>query len=798
MQTNLTNYPTKIAFIGNYQPRKCGIATFTTDLHKAVADAHPESDSFVVAMNDPGAEYDYPAQVRFAIRQNSLADYKSAAEFLNLTDPSLVCLQHEYGIFGGQAGSHILALLEEITIPVVTTLHTVLQDPDREQNRVIRRLSRLSSRLVVMSQRGADFLTGVYSVPPQKIDIIPHGIPDVPFTDPNFYKDKLHVEGKHVMLTFGLLSPNKGIEYVIRALPEILTHVPDLVYVILGATHPHVKRQEGERYRRSLEKLAEDLGIDENVHFHDRFVALEELVEYIGAADIYVTPYLNQAQVVSGTLAYTVGAGKAVISTPYWYAEELLAQGRGVMVPFKDSVAIAEQAVHLLRDKVAMHAMRKRAYIYGREMTWPQVAQAYLKSFACAQLDHRGTRFVEGFTVHAGTPSLASPEPFPELRLEHLMRMTDDVGLFQHAIFHLPNYAEGYTTDDNARALLFAALLRAQGYRNEQQVDELLSRYLTFLWYAYNPATNRFRNFLGYDRRWLEETGSDDSHGRALWALGTVLGRVYLSNYSEIAFRMFEPGLPAVLDTTSPRAWAFTLLGIHPYLQRFPNDRTVRDTGTALAERLAALYRECSSFSWPWFEETVSYSNAHLSLALLLSSQWTGWDDHSRIGFKALKWLAELQTSPEGHFTPVGSNGFYRRGEQKARFDQQPLEAGAMVSACLEAYRISKNGLWLAEAQRAFSWYTGANDLGIPLYDPCTGGCYDGLHPDRINRNQGAESTLSFLMALVEMSSAGMADQDRTILKLAEASRWSSSDASFALLLPKPASSGNGRMRPEK
>lgn len=742
----------KIALIGNYLPRKCGIATFTTDLHKALAESNPGSVCYVLAMNDPGAHYDYPAQVRFEIQQESLADYKSAADFLNLMNPDVVSLQHEYGIFGGVAGSHILSLLQALNVPVVTTLHTVLRDPDSDQRKIMRQLAHISSRLVVMSRRAADFLVDIYAVSPEKIDVIPHGIPDVPFTDPNFYKDKLNVEGKHVLLTFGLLSANKGIEYVIRALPEILARVPNLVYVVLGTTHPQVMRQEGERYRRGLAQLAEELGVSEYIYFYDRFVELEELVEFIGAADIYITPYLNQAQIVSGTLAYTVGAGKAVISTPYWYAQELLAQGRGLFVPFKDSPAIAAQVLLLLQDEAERHALRKRAYLYGREMIWSQVAQGYLESFERAKVTRK--QGLSASILAPAEPVLpAAQRALPELRLDHLLRMTDGLGILQHAVFHLPNYAEGYTTDDNARALLLALHLHASGDQDKPQVEELVSRYLAFVEYAFNPATRRFRNFLSYARRWLEEIGSEDSQGRALWALGVTLAQLRQENFSGVAARLFEMSLPVILETTSPRAWAYALLGIHAYLGRFSGDRSVRDIGETLAQRLVDLFRGCSKLDWPWFEDTVAYSNARLPHSLLLAGQWTGREEYTRIGFESLDWLAGIQTSQEGHFVPIGSNGFYQRGGVKARFDQQPVEAGAMVSAALEAYRMTKDDSWMERAERAFGWFLGENDLGLPLYDPGTGGCCDGLHSDRVNRNQGAESTLAFLMALAEMRS---------------------------------------------
>ncbi len=752
MESNNRSMIRQIAFIGNYLPRKCGIATFTTDLCEAVAGQYPDTECTVVAMNDQSDGYDYPERVRFEIPQEDLKSYRSAADFLNLQNIDLVCLQHEFGIFGGQAGSHILTLLRGLHMPVVTTLHTVLTDPDANQRLIMGELAQLSDRLVVMSERAAQYLQTIYNVPAEKIDLIPHGIPDVPFVDPNFYKDKFEVEGKQVLLTFGLLSPNKGIETVIKALPKILEKYPDVVYMVLGATHPNVIRLQGESYRESLQNLATELGVEENVIFHNQFVSLDELVEFIGAADIYITPYLTPSQIVSGTLAYTVGAGKAVISTPYWYAEELLADERGLIVPFQDSEAIAEQVTYLFENEVERHAIRKRAYLYGREMVWPKVAQKYMESFQ---------RTREGRILH---PQLASTAPdvsesasgeliydLPILNFNHLLRMTDDKGIFQHAVFNLPNYGEGYTTDDNARALVLALLLDQLDSDRYVDMEALASRYLAFIWYAYNEDKGRFRNFLAFEGGWLEEVGSDDSHGRALWSLGSVLGYARNEGLQGVAARLFGQALSATLDLKSPRAWAFTLLGIHAYLRRFSGDRAVTQAGQTFAERLMELYYQTRGPGWYWFEDVVTYNNATLPHALLLSSQWMERADMAQVALESLLWLVEIQTSPNGYFVPVGSNGFFPRGGEKARFDQQPIEASAMVSACLEAYRITQDKFWYRQAQTAFGWFLGQNDIGLSLYDPTTGGCHDGLHPDRLNQNQGAESTLAFLSALAEI-----------------------------------------------
>ncbi|HKX51292.1 MAG TPA: glycosyltransferase family 4 protein [Candidatus Binatia bacterium] len=747
MEQNSSHSPIKrIAFIGNYLPRQCGIATFTTDLCEAIAAAHSDTTCIAVPVNDIEGGYAYPSRVRFELVEKDIESYRRGADFLNINSVDLVSLQFEYGIFGGRTGSHILALLRELRMPIVTTLHTILREPDQHQRRVLEEVAALSDRLVVMTRRGAEFLEEIYHVLPDKIDIIPHGIPDIPFVDPSFHKDLFGVEGKTVLLSFGLLSANKGIENVIAALPAILAKHPNVVYFIVGATHPHVLRHDGEAYRLSLQWLAQEKGVEGQVIFYNRFVSLEELVEFIGVTDIYITPYLNPAQIVSGTLAYTVGAGKAVISTPYWHAEEMLAEERGVLVPFRDPAALAEQVIDLLDNEAKRNGMRKRAYLYGREMIWPQVARHYMKSFQRAKVERRHFS-PPGFVVKALD---RSPAELPPLKLDHLRRMTDDTGMFQHAIFTVPNYCEGYTIDDNARALTVNTLLEELG--NEETAD-LTSRYFAFVWYAFNAETRRFRNFMSYQRNWLEKSGSDDSHGRTLWALGTVLGRSNTPALQSMAGWVFEKALPAILKTTSPRAWAFALIGIDEYLHRFAGDRRVGQTREELAGRLLRLYKKNRADEWHWYEESLTYCNAALPHALLMCGHAIPNSSMTDAALESLKWLANLQRAGTsgGHFVPIGSNGFYRRGGERARFDQQPVEAQAMVSACLAAHRVTGDKNWHKEARRAFDWFLGRNDLNLPIYDPTTGGCRDGLHPDRPNENQGAESSLAFLQAVLEL-----------------------------------------------
>src|SRR5688572_82726 len=735
----------RFAVLGNHLPRHCGIATFTTHLAEALVNELPHADGFVLAMNDAGRRHAYPSRVRFEIAESDLGSYRRAADFLNVKQVDVLSVQHEYGIFGGMAGAHVLTLLRELRVPIVTTLHTVLSAPNPAQRAVIEELARLSNHLVVMSKSGAELLRSVHGISNDQIDLIPHGIPHVPVDSQS--KDRLGVSGKTVILTFGLLSRDKGIEHVIDALPAILAVHPETIYIVLGATHPHVIEHEGESYRLMLESRAEHLGVADSVVFHNRFVSQDELTEFLSATDIYITPYLQPEQITSGTLAYAVGAGKAVVSTPYIYARELLDEGRGILVPWRDSNAIARELIDLIADHPRRDAMCAQAAAYGVGMTWPAVGARYAESLSRAMTDNTHRR-----RTSFRAQSLASrPAGLPEISLKHVQAMTDDTGMLQHAIFSIPRYEDGYCLDDNARALLLMTLLGDAGTDEPLLVRTLASRYLAFVSHAFDRTSGRFRNFLSYSRQWLEPCGSEDSHGRALWALGAVVGRAGDPGRHSLAGDLFHAARPSVATFTSPRAWAYALLGIDEYLRAFQGDSAVEAQRVELSERLFGLLQRTTQRDWPWFESSVTYCNARLSQALIISGDRMHRRDMVEAGVRSLDWLVSLQSSPDKQFAAIGSNGFYERGAARAAFDQQPVEASGIVSACLDAYRVTGDERWRTRGRWAFNWFLGENHLQHWLYDPSTGGCRDGLHVDRPNQNQGAEATLSCLLALHEI-----------------------------------------------
>jgi glycosyltransferase involved in cell wall biosynthesis len=746
----------RLAFIGNSLPRRCGIATFTTDLQQAVARARADVDVAIVAMTDHGQNYDYPPAVRLQINDQRLAEYEDGADFLNAGQFDIVCLQHEFGIFGGEAGSHLMALLSRLTMPIVTTLHTVLAEPDPAQRAIMKRIVEVSSKVVVMTDKGRELLRNVYGVAQERIEIIAHGIPDSAFVEPDEAKERLGFGRRAVILTFGLLSPNKGIEVMIDAMPSILRSRPDAVYVVLGATHPNLVRCEGEAYRERLMARVRTLNLDDHVVFLDRFVDQPTLLDFISMCDVYVTPYLNEAQMTSGTLAYSFGLGKAVVSTPYWHARELLADGRGVLVPFGDAKAIGAEIAHLLTDDDRRQAMRRNAYSNSRSMTWERTAERYLATF-------QKVRRAQGLRVIASQGESASSHesaPVPQMQLSHFLSMCDDTGLFQHAIHSVPDRSHGYCVDDNARALLVACALGAAG---ERHLPEALTTCMAaFVQHAWNPDTRRFRNFMSFERRWLEECGSEDANGRTLWALGECSRNDASPSRRQWAASLFAEALPMAEDLRSPRAWAFTLLGLDAYCTAATHDSRAALMRRLLADRLMFLLVSIETKEWVWFEEVLAYDNARLSQALIATGLSAGVPAYVAAGLRSLRWLMALQTAAAGHFRPVGSDSFGGRRRVPRSFDQQPLEAAAAISACLAAWRADGDPKWKADAQRAFAWFLGSNDLSASLVDLDTGGCRDGLHPDRVNENRGGESVVSYLLGLIEIRGLARLGGNRT------------------------------------
>jgi glycosyltransferase involved in cell wall biosynthesis len=746
----------RLAFIGNSLPRHCGIATFTTDLQQAVSTSRQDLDTCIVAMTDHGQAYDYPASVALQIRDDSIAEYAHAADFLNAGRFDVVCLQHEFGIFGGDAGAHILVLLSRLTMPVVTTLHTVLAKPTAAQRAVIERIVEASSKIVVMANKARELLRSVYQVPDDKIEVIAHGIPDVAFVGPDAAKARLGFGGRSVILTFGLLSPNKGIEVMIDAMPSILKRRPDAVYVVLGATHPNLVRDQGEAYRESLIARVRELGIEDRVVFLDQFVDQATLLEFISMSDVYVTPYLNEAQMTSGTLAYSFGVGRPVVSTPYWHAHELLADGRGVLVPFGNAAATGHEIAELLTDDARRQAMCRRAYAVSRTMTWERTAERYMSAFESARQGH-WLKVIPRSDKSTTEPRSAAA---PDMQIGHFLSMCDDTGLFQHAVHSVPDRSHGYCVDDNARALLLACALNNPG---EQRLPEILTaRFAAFVQHAWNPDTGRFRNFMGFNRTWLEDSGSEDSHGRTLWALGECARADASPSRRRWAQALFVEALSTAEGFGSPRAWAFTLLGLGAYCAIVPDDLHAQEVRHFLADKLMSILASVETPEWVWFEEGLAYDNARLPQALMMTGMATQTPGYVDAGLRSLRWLMAQQTAPAGHFRPIGTDGFGEQRQRPRAFDQQPVEATASIAACLTAWRADGDAEWKTVATRVFAWFLGSNDLSVALADPRTGSCRDGLHPDRANENRGGESVLSYLLSLAEIRQLARVNTSQT------------------------------------
>ncbi len=735
----------KIAVIGNHLPRQCGIATFTTDLCDALSIEVNNKNLITVAMDDRPEGYNYPDRVRFRIRANVLADYFHAADFLNANSFQVAILEHEYGIFGGKHGSHIIKLIKGLQMPVLTNLHTVLKEPSDEQKHIIHELANYSERLLVMSKKAIELLDSAYGISRDKVVLIPHGIPNVDFKDPGIYNEQLGIKASSVILTFGLLSPAKGLETMIKAMPRIVKEDPDVLYIILGQTHPHVKEAHGDAYRHGLQQLINQLGMEDHIVFHNYFVSLDALTQYLQTAKIYAVPYIAKEQITSGTLAYAVGCGTAIVSTPFWYAEELLANNQGILVPFNDPDHMADAIIHLLSNEKELQSIRKAAYKLGRSMTWDQVAKKHLNVIN-EVISHGKTRPKKSLTQ---IKSYRIIDKLPVIDLSHMKVLTDDTGILQHAKYTIPDYNHGYCVDDNARALIIAC--HYYTLRKDKSIIPFAQKYLSFLYYGFNFENGRFRNFMSYDRKWLETVGSEDSHGRALWGLGIAIQHAPSDGLRNIALRLFLDALAPIESFSSPRAMAFAIIGLHAYLSVYGGDSNVRNIRTSIAEKLYKLFIDNSKPDWPWCEDIVAYANAKLPHALILAGQWIPNPGMFEMGTKALQWLMDIQTASEGHLSVIGNGNWYKYGGEKSSFDQQPIEAMSLIDAYIDLYKARKDTKWLKESDKCLGWFLGRNDQNIPLYDFESGGCKDGLGSYGVNENQGAESTLAWLIALLRM-----------------------------------------------
>jgi len=728
----------KIALIGNNPPRLCGIATFTRDVRNGLLEAFPDIAIDVYAMNDRGMRYDYPEEVVCSIDQDDLASYARASHRINASGADIVCVQHEYGIFGGAAGAYLIKLLDRVTAPVVVTLHTVLEQPDPEQRAVIEALARRADKLIVMAEKGRRILREVHAIPDDRIAVVLHGAPDRAMGDSAAMKRRFGCDGRRVLLTFGLLSPNKGIETVIRALPAIAARHPDVLYVVLGATHPHLVAHEGEAYRERLMALAEELGVAGHVRFIDGFVEQSRLLDFIAAADVYVTPYLNEAQIVSGTLSYAVALGKAVVSTPYWHAVELLAGGVGMLVPFGDSGGFSARITELLDRPDTLEEMSRRAWSVGRSMIWPALARSYVAIFEEA-VRAQPARLFPGMERDL--------DPVPP-RLGAVERLSDGVGIIQHSIFSVPDRTHGYCVDDNCRALML--MHRIDG-PDSVRADELAAIYAAFVQHAWNGKRGRFRNFMAFDRNWLEEEGSEDSFGRTLWSLGDTAARARGHELRRWASHLFDQVAPHVRPLGSPRTWAFAMIAADAMLDAHPGHELSLALLRDLGRRLQALLAEKRLPGWEWFEEVLAYDNARLCEALLRAGRRLDDPAMRAEGLATLAWLDAQQANEDGQFRAIGTDSFGRAYTPPLPFDQQPVEAWATIDAARMAHEVTGEQRWESMARKAYAWYLGANDVGLPLGSVSDGGCFDGLMSDRVNLNQGAESVLAFQFACCAM-----------------------------------------------
>jgi glycosyltransferase involved in cell wall biosynthesis len=660
----------KFAYIGTYPPRECGIGTFTKNLFTSISyDNRTKRNSpegFVVAMDEPEETYDYPPEVKFTVRQEHQRDYIRAAKFINISGADLCILEHEFGIFGGEHGVYILPLLHRLEIPLLVTFHTVLKTPSYTQKAIIQEICKMANKVVVMSNKAIEFLTSIYNIAEEKIVLIEHGVPDLQFSQ-KLSKKEFNLEDKNVLLTFGLISRNKGIETVIKALPKVVEKYPEVLYMILGKTHPNVLRYSGEEYRNYLRRLIINLNLENHVFFLNEFIDQKDLFKYLSATDIYVTPYMNEAQITSGTLSYAIGVGSAVISTPYWHAQELLADGRGILFNFNNSEELSNILLELLDKPDVLKNLRKKAYDYGRKITWPRMGEQYITQ-AEEILREKPQVIVRKETK-------IDPLVLPPFSLVHAKRLTDDTGIIQHAKFGVPNLKDGYCLDDNARALLMVLMTYRQ--KKDPLALELLPIYLSYIHYMQNKD-GTFRNFLSFNRDFLDEVGSEDSFGRAVWALGYLLGNAPNDAYYQSGKLIFSNASPNFENLQSIRGIANTMIGISYFLRGNLSDESMIERLRNFAYKLINQYEEERSASWKWFEPLLAYDNAILPLALLHSADILNDDKISEVALETMDFLTQI-TLGHGYLSLIGNKNWYKKDGERSVFAQQPVDTLAMV-----------------------------------------------------------------------------------------------------------------------
>lgn len=728
----------KIAYIATYPPRECGIGTFTNNLFKSMlienSGAEDGNEGFIVAMNDNELIYKYPEEVKITIRQDYQEDYLKAVKYINSSGADLCILEHEFGIFGGQSGVYILPLLHRLEIPLIVTLHTILKTPSYNEKAVLKEICKMANKVVVMSHKAVQFLTTIYDVPEGKIALIEHGVPDIHFS-PEKSKKEFKLESKKVLLTFGFVGRNKGIETVIKALPGVVEKHPNLLYIILGKTHPNVVRHSGEEYRIFLLRLVKTLHLEKHVLFLNEFIDEQYLFKYLYACDIYVTPYLNEAQITSGTLSYAVGVGAAVLSTPYWHAEELLDEGRGKLFNFNDSEGLAKLLTELLDNPKELHELKKKATEYGKKITWPKTGERYLA--LAKKVLH------EEHQITTPPESVLDLLILPPFCLNHINRLTDDTGIIQHAKFGIPNLKEGYCLDDNSRALLM--VLMAYRQMSDKRALELSPIYLSYIHYMQN-ADGTFRNFLSFSRNFLDEVGSEDSFGRTIWALGYLLGNAPNDAYYQTGKLVFFNASPNFEKLTSIRGIANTMIGISYYLKCNPGDDSMTERLRNLANVLIKHYNENTTPDWKWFESLLAYDNGILPLALLHSAEILNDDTITKAALESMDFLT-AHTLKDNYLSIIGNEKWYKKEGERSVFAQQPIDAMAMVLMYHQAFHLTKDKDYLSKLYTSFLWFLGENDLRMSLYDFETQGCCDGFERHGVNRNQGAESSLAYLIS---------------------------------------------------